>query len=147
MFGFHNVSTSEDSGFNLHQLRDHGLHATHDNDIGPGQMRSQRLISKYDAWVQDHRTCVKDILQQNYEAMPNLQYGYDHSSMLSSLQGDQQEGRNSQFLGVQHIFHQDFDDQLVAHSVRDIVQQDYVALSDIQEDTAMTFVEDRKSVV
>jgi hypothetical protein len=49
MFGFHNVSTSEDSGFNSHQLRDHALHATHDNDVGPGQVRSQRLISKCDA--------------------------------------------------------------------------------------------------
>ena len=96
MFGFHNISTSEDSGFNLHQLRDDGLHATHDNDVGPGQV--------HDAWVQDHRTFVKDIIQQNYESMPNLQYGYDRSSMLSSLQGEQ-EGRNDQFLDVQHIFH------------------------------------------
>jgi hypothetical protein len=47
---------------------------------------------------------VKDIIQQNYEAMPNLQYGYNRSSMLSSLQSDQQEDRNGQFLGVQHIF-------------------------------------------
>jgi len=40
------------------------------------------------------------------------------------------------------FFQQDFDDQLVAFSVRDIVQQDYGALFDIQEDTAMrTFVE------
>jgi hypothetical protein len=46
---------------------------------------------------------VKDIIQQNYEAMPNLQYGYNRSSMLSSLQSDQQEDRNGQFLGVQHI--------------------------------------------
>ena len=40
------------------------------------------------------------------------------------------------------FFQQDFDDQLVAFSVRDIVQQDYGALFDIQEDTAMrTYVE------
>jgi predicted metal-dependent RNase len=34
-----------------------------------------------------------------------------------------------------------FGDHLVAHSIRDIVQQDYGALSDIQEDIAMTFVD------
>jgi hypothetical protein len=142
MFGFHDVSTSEDGGFNLHQLRDHGWHATYDNDVGPGQMRSGRLISKYDASVHDHRTCVKDIIQQNYEAMPNLQCGYDRSSMFGSLQGEPQEGCNSQSLGAQHIFQQDFDDPLVALSVRDIIQQDYGALFDIQEDTAMrTFVD------
>src|SRR5438045_2723910 len=45
MFGFQDVSTSEDREFNLHQLPDHGWHATHDNDIGLGQVRSQRLRS------------------------------------------------------------------------------------------------------
>jgi hypothetical protein len=37
LFGFQDVSTSEDREFNLHQLPDHGWHVTHDNDIGLGQ--------------------------------------------------------------------------------------------------------------
>lgn len=45
-------------GFSRLELPDHGWHATHDNDIGLGQVRSQRLRSH------DYRTCVKDIIQQ-----------------------------------------------------------------------------------
>jgi hypothetical protein len=46
MFGFHEVSTSEDGGFDLHHLRDHGWYATYDNDVGLGQARSKQLISR-----------------------------------------------------------------------------------------------------
>jgi hypothetical protein len=80
MFGFQDVSTSENGGLSLHQLPGHAWHASHDNEIGLDQVDSQRLISTKDAWA------LEDIIQQNCD---------------------------------------------------DIVQQDYSALFDIQEDIAM----------
>jgi len=76
--------------------------------------------------------------------MPNLQYGYDRSSMHACLQGELQRCSSlSLAFNVQHFVKQDFDDQLVALDIRDIDQQDYDVLSHIQDDTAMTTLVDQ----